>query len=324
VLTGPSLTRSFRTTPRYAAPPEDLEDDNDGVEIDADDDGAEGEEYVSNSNESQADKKRRSKEARYAAENAELDFLAKALIWDYRGQHAPRPMLAEETKEELYRLHKQDPKRWDLENLSLYFGLRKDRVQAILTFMGMRDVAVRNGEVLNGGVVELLEQEFGVVGRLADKRVLDVERAGGRPGSGLPLEEDAIDNDARLLDHARAVRLARAPRGAPLKELPPQPPKAADGSLVPEAKPHVLRRPTPTEPRSFKGTIFMERDSRRPPWGRRRRYNDATRIMYISEPDGTLRTPTWDERRLLTSADKHIPTTARYAVGENRFFKDDN
>jgi hypothetical protein len=304
---------------------EDDDEEGDGIDDDDDDDeDPEGEELVSNSTESKADKKKRSKEARYAAENAELDFLAKALMWEYRGQHAPRPMLAEETKEELYRLHKQDPKRWDLQNLSLYFGLRKDRVQAILTFMGMREEAVRNGEVLHGGVVELLEKEFGVVGRLADKRVLDEERAGGRPGSGLPLEEDAIDNDARLLDHARSIRLARAPRGAPLRELPPLPPKAADGSEAAEATPRVFYRPTPTQPRHFKGTIFMERDSRRPFWGRARRYDDATRIIYVSEPDGTLRTPTWDERRALTRGDKHHPTSLRYAVGENRFFKDDN
>lgn len=282
-----------------------------------------------------ADKPRFWTSERYAEVLEELGALGQAMVWEYRNRHGPRPMLAEETKEEMYRLHTSDPARWNLEALSLRFGLLKARVQAILTLMGMRAEAVRNGEVLRGEVVQMLEAEFGVVGRLADKRILSPVQGRGRPGAGMPLEEDA--NEDRLVDHALALKLARTST-FPLGELPARPPKTtttttttASGAgsssvdLVVEPRSRILRQPTPTRPHAPRGMIFIENDPRQPPWGRRQRLDDATRLIYITEPDGTLRTPTWEERRRLTSGNKRrLPLPRRYDAAEKRFFKDDD
>ncbi len=175
--------------------PDDLDDEMEMDEIE------EEEEDEKAKSKSAAAQKR--KQSKYAAENAELEFLKNAMIWHYKAKHEPRPMLAEETKEEMYRLHKENPKDWNLEHLSLKFGLRKSRVKAILIFMGMREEAQRNGEVLHDGVVRLLEEEFGVVKRFADKRLLSEEKLDTHPAQAQPIEEDA-DQEA-LTNHALAI-----------------------------------------------------------------------------------------------------------------------
>ncbi len=114
---------------------------------------------------------------------------------------------------------------------------------------------------------------------------------------------------------------AKQRRGPLLEELPLRPPPEAVAAGMTESRVLVKGRGH----RYFKGMMLIEADDRSiaPIWGRRRRHNDAERIIYVSEPDGTIRTPTWDERRAITSVDKHHPSPTGKSVDEKRFFADD-
>jgi len=254
-------------------------------------------------------------EGKWAAENEHYDRLAKVFVWEYRSKHPPRPMLPDELKEDMYRKHKSDPKGWDVDNLSVYAGVSKARAKAILLLMEMRDEARRHGEVFDDALVKALEKEFGVVGTLSDKRDVEtISHSGRPPGVGVPLDEDAIERDGQLYDHAVSIRMARASQ-VPQNELPPQPPKAPDGSELPQAQSYILREPLPTQPLATRGFVVM--DNFRGSLGRRP-FDNAKRLIYISEPDGTLRTPTWEERRRLTSKPRAFGHRTRM-----RFEKDD-
>jgi len=208
------------------------------------------------------------------------------VIQYYRDLHAPRPMISRATKEKLYKLFCSNPKEWNVENLSLKFGLSKNRVKALLMFAKMERVADRHGELLPSSVEELLEAQFGVVHHGSDKILLEDTdphfklRAHG-------IEEDA-DTEA-LQTHLRKV----VPQKHIIRPLPLNPPQEHRAQAVPM----VLGEAVPRRALN-RGMIIMEADDNRPLIGKRKvKLDNATRLIWIHEPTGLIRTPTWQERR---------------------------
>jgi hypothetical protein len=219
--------------------------------------------------------------------------LSELAIEHHKMQHDPRPMLSEETKAKLFTLHTSDPTHWTVSRLSVEFGLCKARTAALLMFQQMRAEAVAHGEVLNSDIVEELEKQFGVVDRYADKIVLEPQAERSHNSDHIPVDED-LDEEVYYRLSEKLSRHANLKLQPPKEELPPEPPK----ELEHQAQPKVLYRPT-TPIQSPRGWLFVEEDDKKPFLaGRRQKADDATRLMYIREPDGTIRTPSWEERKV--------------------------
>jgi len=161
------------------------------------------------------EERERFKRALRAYRTLEMEEEMEDLVQEYEEEHESRPCLSQDTKDQIVELHSIDPVNWNLEALSVKYGLTKARVKALLMFGKMEEVAEAHGMLLPDTVIELMEDEFGVVDRVDDKVILEqhMEKIKG-------IAEDESIDGARMKSYLRS----KFPRKPPPEEMPMEPP----------------------------------------------------------------------------------------------------
>ncbi|EFA83942.1 hypothetical protein PPL_03012 [Heterostelium album PN500] len=188
----------------------------------------------------------------------------------------PKP-LDSEVKKTIYLRWKEDPQYYNTKKLSQMFQLHRSRIAAIIRFQQIYEKEVAEGNE----VFDDLEQD---IAELLGTRTKDTY---------LGVDED-ISDDFYFIggkeNEFTAKRNEHKKRPDPLHEIPVQVPES-----FPE-KPIYFRQPSSTQSKpKRKNLIFI--DTSRDPFTNR---PNPDPMMLISGIDGSLRTPSTSERKVIT------------------------
>jgi len=173
----------------------------------------------------------------------------------------------------------------------------------LLLLQRMRRVAEAHNELLPDDVEKMFEEDFGVVDHGVNDKLKVEPLVTNNSKYALhtkAINQEDIDQEA-LLKYMTSFRV----KPPPANEVPkkPPPPEQRPKDMVTESR--ILKKPEPGAPFSSKGTIIIDADATKPsvigmPLGRTGiRHDNKTRLIWITEPSGIHRTPTWEERRYI-------------------------
>lgn len=215
-----------------------------------------------------------------------------------RSHGGPNAMLDPRVKQNLFELRKSDPQKWSVNALANHFQMKKERVRALLYFMGKRADLEAEGHTLDDTIEQAFGEYFGKVDRLLDKTILSETKH--KFPRHLLVEEDADQPIYTELLNERTIYPSGRRRGEPpMVRLPHDPPAGVDG------KSHEVKGRAELEGMELlknrrkyrRNTLVMEIANRKTGL----HITEAERMLLIQEPDGPLRTADWEERKQISN-----------------------